>query len=165
LRYELDRKNTIPITSLHNSRNINFEDLYILNVVEGILPDKKRAQFLLSENQRKKLGLKTYEDITLRDKYYFYRLLTSSRQVTIFTRNDLEENIEISSFLEELKLHDLLEEPVNLGTSKLYKNLFYTLFEEKFSNLKDDNVSEKFFSFPAKKDDFPDIFQIPEKQN
>ncbi|MCK4311392.1 MAG: PD-(D/E)XK nuclease family protein, partial [Candidatus Cloacimonetes bacterium] len=159
-RYELDEvaENRIQITSLQDSRNLNFENVYVLNVIEGILPAAKHAQFLLSENQRSKLGLKTYEDIKLRDKYYFYRLLACCDNAIVFTRSHLEENIEVSSFIEELKLYDLVEETdKSAEKNNLYEQTFSSLLKKNESPLPNvDKISSDFFTIPHEKNDFPD---------
>jgi ATP-dependent helicase/nuclease subunit B len=150
-------KSRFDITTLQDTRNLEFENLYVLNVVEGVLPDRKHTQFLLSENQRKELGLKTYEDITIRDKFYFYRLICNCKNANVFTRYNLEENIEISSFLEELKLHDLLEEKDAVDFSNLQKQLFNNLFETKILEIPNKHsLPENFYSFPFDKSEFPD---------
>jgi len=158
LKLEIEAKQTnFDITTLQDTRNLDFDNLFILNVVEGILPDKKHTQFLLSENQRKDLGLKTYEDITLRDKFYFYRLFSNSRNPVAFTRNNLEENVEISSFLEELKIYDLLEENKPVDFSNLQKQLFGKLLKTKnFAIPEKSELSKDFFSFTYNKKDFKD---------
>ena len=145
------------ITTLQDTRNLSFENLFVLNVIEGVLPDHKHTQFLFSENQRKELGLKTYEDIKLRDKFYFYRLLCNCQNIVTFTRSNLEENVEISSFLEELKLFDLVEEKPTIDFPFLQKQLFANLFKTK--NLEIPNKQElpdNFFTFPFDKNEFPD---------
>ena len=159
-RYELDEvaENRIQITSLQDTRNLNFENVFILNVIEGILPAAKHAQFLLSENQRSKLGLKTYEDIKLRDKYYFYRLLACCENAVVFTRSHLEENIEVSSFIEELKLYNLVEETdKSAEKNNLYELAFSSLLNKNNYPLSDvDNFSSDFFTIPHEQSDFPD---------
>lgn len=143
-------------TTLHDTRNLQFENLLILNVVEGILPDRKHNQFLLSENQRKELGLKTYEDITLRDKFYFFRLLCNAENTFAFTRINLEENVEISSFLEELRIHDLIEEKEIFCFTELHQKLFQNLLADKNPILPPKSLlTENFYSFPFVQDDFP----------
>jgi hypothetical protein len=159
---KLKLKKPIPntrfdITTLQDTRNLTFENLFVLNVVEGVLPDRKHTQFLFSENQRKELGLKTYEDIKLRDKFYFYRLLCNCQNTIVFTRNNLEENVEVSSFLEELKLFDLIEEKPTSNFQFLQKQLFANLLKPK--NLEIPNKQEiprSFFAFPFDKNKFPD---------
>ncbi|MCK4653081.1 MAG: hypothetical protein KAU01_01395, partial [Candidatus Cloacimonetes bacterium] len=157
-RYELNEvaENRIQITTLQDSRNLNFENVYFLNIIEGILPAAKHAQFLLSENQRSKLGLKIYEDIKLRDKYYFYRLLACCKNAVVFTRCNLEENIEVSSLIEELKLHDLVEETDNPNEkNNLYELVFSSLLNKNNYLLPDiDNISSDFFSVPYEQSDF-----------
>ena len=59
---------------------------------------------MFTEKQRQLLGLKTYEDVRRREKYYFFRLLLNSSVVTLFTQKNIEHNVEASSFLEEIKL-------------------------------------------------------------
>ena len=112
LRYHFDDlpKHRIQCTSLQDTRNMNYPLVFVLNVVEGILPAARQQQFLLSEQQRKTLGLKTYGDIRLRDKYYFYRLLAGSGKSVLFTRLNSEKNIEVSSFVEELLLQGMAAE-------------------------------------------------------
>ncbi|MCF7858990.1 MAG: PD-(D/E)XK nuclease family protein [Candidatus Cloacimonetes bacterium] len=143
------------ITSLQDSRNLEFNDLFILNVVEGVLPDRKHKQFLFSENQRKELGLKTYDDITLRDKYYFFRLLCNCKKVIAFSRYNLEEDIEVSSFIEELKLDDLVEETDTETNIDLHKQLFNRLLPKKLPKVpKNIELPDNFFIFPFRKQDF-----------
>ncbi len=160
IMYELDdfAENRIQITSLQDSRNLIFKNVYILNVIEGILPAAKHTQFLLSENQRSKLGLKIYENIKLRDKYYFYRLLACCENAVVFTRCNLEENIEVSSFIEELKLYDLVEEIDNSNEkNNLYGLTFSSLLNKNNSPLPDiDNIASDFFTIPHEQSDFPD---------
>ncbi|HPG40647.1 MAG TPA: PD-(D/E)XK nuclease family protein [bacterium] len=93
------------IASLLDTRNLSFPAVAILNVTEGKIPQSRQAQFLFTDRQRKLLGLKTFEDIRLRDKYYFFRLALTSRQVSLYTQINNEKNVEVSSFIEELLLY------------------------------------------------------------
>ncbi|MFC1887605.1 PD-(D/E)XK nuclease family protein [Candidatus Cloacimonadota bacterium] len=152
----VERDCRYTITTLHNSRNLNFDELFILSLVEGVLPDRKHSQFLFSENQRKKLRLKTYDDITLRDKYYFFRLLTCSKQVHLFSQQDVEKNLEISSFLEELLLNDLLIEPAIEEEATLSKHIFHDLISDECKvPHKDVEITDDFFAFPFNINDIP----------
>lgn len=93
------------VTSLLDTRNLSFPAVAVLNVIEGRIPQARQAQFLFTDRQRKLLGLKTFEDIRLRDKYYFFRLVLASRQVCLFTQINNDKNIQVSSFIEELNLY------------------------------------------------------------
>jgi len=105
---EEDQKGSLhnrkEISSLLDSRNLCFEQVAILNASEGVLPAAQSTPFLFTESQRRKLGLKTYEDIRYWEKYYFFRLILNSRNVYIFAQQNRNQNIEVSSFIEELKL-------------------------------------------------------------
>lgn len=90
-------------TFLLDTRNIDYDSVALINVLEGKLPHARQTLFLFTERQRHYLGLKTYEDIRLREKYYFFRLVLTSDTVFLFTQNDIENNIQTSSFVEELK--------------------------------------------------------------
>lgn len=71
---------------------------------EGLLPTKRSTQFLFNEKQREILSLKCYEEIRLREKYYFQRLVLASKKCYFLGIENIEEDTSISSFLEELPL-------------------------------------------------------------
>lgn len=97
-------KAVVRMTDFLDTRNMSYPSVAVLNLVEGSLPHSRRIPFLFTEPQRKLLHLKTYEEIKLREKYYFYRLLLSSPRVLLFTCANQEQDIEMSSFLEEILL-------------------------------------------------------------
>ena len=70
---------------------------------ELFLPVQKK-QFLFSDSQRKTLGLKTYEHIRAREKYYLFRLIANSESTIILCINNIEKDISISSFVEDLRV-------------------------------------------------------------
>jgi hypothetical protein len=93
------------------------------------------------------------QNIKLRDKYYFYRLLANSDNAPVFSLSNLEENIEISSFLEELKLFDLIEE-VKLPNTNLYKQVFAAILKDNDDPVPNqDDISDEFFTIPFDKTD------------
>ncbi len=161
IKYNLNFKNQIKITSLQDTRNLRYNVLAILNVIEGVLPPVRQTPFLFSENQRQNLSLKTFEDIKLRDKYYFYRIISQAENVILFTCKNINENIDISSFIEELKIYlpqDLFIEK-SFGTQSykpFYKN-FLKNPEESTKPQKDIISKKEFYTFPFNKErDFPD---------
>ncbi|MBS3766591.1 MAG: PD-(D/E)XK nuclease family protein [Candidatus Cloacimonetes bacterium] len=153
---KVENDNKINVTNLHSTRNLQFRSLAILNVVEGVLPPTKKSTFLLFENQRKKIGLKSYEDIVLREKYYFYRLLAQTKNVFIFHINDMNENISTSSFLEELMLFLPSELFTNIHFYKHdYYNLHKTILDDKRPIHKVNHskkVTDEFFRFSSDDD-------------
>ncbi len=120
----LDRKSRIRINSLLDTRNNSYDSVAFLNMVEGEFPKRRSSQFIFNEKQREVIGLKSYEDIRLREKYYFYRLLLTSKEVYLFTIVDLDENTEMSSYIEEMAI-DSSQYKINtddMGYSQLLKN-------------------------------------------
>ncbi len=105
IKYTSDeKKKGVRINSLLDSRNNNYESLIFLNMIEGVLPTKRTSLFLFNEKQREVLGLKTYEGIRLREKYYFQRLVLTAKKSYFLAIESIDQNISISSFLEELPL-------------------------------------------------------------
>lgn len=105
------RINTAPVDQprvefidLQDSRNLSYTNVAVMNVVEKEIPHPRQTPFLFTEKQRQALGLKTYEDIKLREKYYFLRLVLTTPRVSILTQKNIEQNIDVSSFVEEIRL-------------------------------------------------------------
>jgi len=116
------------LTTLMDTRNLAYERIAILNLSDGLLPSRQEMQYLLTERQRAALGLKTFEDVRIWEKYYFARLLFSSSDAHLFAIRNEEENVEISSFVEELIIaleSDRLErhEVTDAGYRALYHGL------------------------------------------
>lgn len=99
-----DRRNQIEFISFAEARDLTFERLALLQVVEGQLPRTRSVPWLLTEQQRALLGLATSDDIRLREKYAFFRLALSTRELDLFTIENIGKNIQPSSFVEELGL-------------------------------------------------------------
>jgi len=97
-------KPTATVTNLMDTRNLQAEKVTFLNLVEGELPGGREAVWLFNEKQRKAIGLKTWEDIRNWERYYFYRILASAKEVELYTIFSQDKNIEPSSFMNELTL-------------------------------------------------------------
>lgn len=101
----LENKKGVRINSLLDTRNNQYDCLVFLNMTEGVLPTKRTNQFLFNEKQRQVLTLKTYEEVRLREKYYFQRLVLSAKKCYFLAIESIDEDISISSFLEEMPLN------------------------------------------------------------
>ncbi len=142
----------IQLTSLHNTRNLQYSNVVIVDTIEGVIPPARQTPFLLTEAQRRKLGLKTFEDIILREKYYLFRLIAQADTVHCFSRTSPSDRTEISSFLEELQIFfpSLFSQDVKPHT---------TLFSEHCQNwlpagsisLDHPKLPEDFFSLPFRR--------------
>jgi len=139
----------IRISNLIDTRNLCYHRVAILNANEDSLPGATQIPWLFSEAQRKLLGLKTYEDIRLREKYYFFRFLLSSETAWIFYIDNEDEDRQASSFLEEMKLFlpkEMMEE--TSWEDNGYKAVYASLFEAgdtRMENLPERNVPADFF--------------------
>lgn len=91
--------------NLMDSRNIQYDEVIVLNCVEGILPANPEAVWLLNEAQRKKLGLKHFELVRQWERYYFLRLVLGSKSATLLCYRNEERDLEPGSYLTELQSH------------------------------------------------------------
>ena len=156
----IEVKQKVNIFSLQDTRNLSYQEISILNLTEGVLPASPKTPYLFNEKQRAELGLKTYEDIRNRDKYYFFRLISNSKKVKLFTCNNLEKNIEISSFIEEIlldfpkniiKYHKIPDLSLKHSYSKFFKP------DEDFLSKNSNKKNDSFFTIPFDcAIDFPD---------
>ncbi|MBN1559356.1 PD-(D/E)XK nuclease family protein [candidate division KSB1 bacterium] len=95
----------VEFTDLQDTRNLSYAKIAVMNVVEKEMPSARQTPFLFTERQRHLLGLKTYDDIKLREKYYFMRLVLTSPYVSLITQKNILANIDVSSFVEEIELY------------------------------------------------------------
>lgn len=94
----------IKITPLREAPHLYREKVAFINITHGIIPSEGGGNFLLTDRQRKGLGLPTAAEKRLWEKYAFFRHLFSSKRAVVFTLKNPEENLTPSSFLEELRL-------------------------------------------------------------
>ncbi|MBM4403066.1 MAG: PD-(D/E)XK nuclease family protein [Candidatus Cloacimonetes bacterium] len=130
------------ITDIQDSRNLSYDEAVFFNVIEGEYPTRPSPVWLFSENQRSRLGLISWEDVRKRERYYFFRLLLSSRRAFLYTYFDPEKSVEQSSFIGEIielarHWNGGPSEPGGLGEielsisyarSDLIRSLFYSRF-------------------------------------
>ncbi|ADL12908.1 PD-(D/E)XK nuclease family protein [Acetohalobium arabaticum] len=119
----------VEVKDLLTSSFVNRNRIMMLNVVEGIVPRAEEAAFLLTESQRTQVGLKTYQQQRLEMKYKFFRHLLSSEQAVIFSLKNEEQNIAVSSFIEELQLkYNLPTKEVEI-TGADYPEIIKSIFD------------------------------------
>ncbi|HPI71968.1 MAG TPA: hypothetical protein PK843_07745 [bacterium] len=95
----------VQVLSLADTRNQTYERVILLNLVEGVLPSAPVTPFLFNDHQRKELGLTTHEQVRMREKKAFAALIFTTPEVHLLARKNTENNVEVSSFMEELALH------------------------------------------------------------
>lgn len=82
------------------TRNLTFERVFVMDAVEGILPQAGSKNSLLPLSVRRALGLSTYREEEAMEKYYFSLLAAGARELTVFFMDNGEK--EKSRFVEQL---------------------------------------------------------------
>ncbi len=95
----------LQVMGLLESRNLDFEKVFILSANEGIIPRTDETPSLIPQSVRKAFGLPLHQHADAMYGYYFYRLLHQSQQCIIVYRSSGDENHsgEPSRFLQQLK--------------------------------------------------------------
>ena len=157
--YQVGKRGRVQFTDLLDTRNLQYDRVAVLNVIEGQLPHPRQTPFLFTEGQRRFLHLKTYDDVVKREKYYFFRLLFSSAAAYLFTQKNIEKNIEPSSFLEEIKLYFPKEKVRVSQVPDLYYRSVYQQFftsQSAYQTNSEQTRDASFFCLPLDIDrDFP----------
>lgn len=149
----------VQVTNLTDTRNLQHQSVAVINAQEGVLPPSPTTPFLFNEHQRKKLGLKSYEQIRLREKYYFSRLTLNTPRVHLFTQKNLEKNVEPSSFVEEFMLYfDPQRIQRTIVTEDRLQAVYRTLMSQPRPEADGRRpVSDDFFIIPFRgEQDYPD---------
>ena len=93
------------VSNLLDSRNLRYDEVIIFNCMEGILPQNPEPVWLLNQAQKQRLGLKNYDVIRDWERYYFLRLILGSAKTTLYCYSEQENDLEPSSYLNELVQH------------------------------------------------------------
>jgi len=137
VKQKASEEKRISIHDFEESSQVQGENIAVLNLQEGVLPSVRKTAFLLTEQQRKVLKLKTWDDIRALEKYCFYKLLNNNNTVSLFYYDNQDDNIQRSSFIEELRflIPDL--KPVLLDDIA-YQDYFDSMITQKESLIQND---------------------------
>ena len=96
----------LQVMGLLESRNLDFENVFILNANEGILPPAIASGSFIPYHLRYGFGLPTYNNNDSMFAYYIYRLLHQSKNVYFLYNNVADEHTkaEVSRYIVQLKL-------------------------------------------------------------
>lgn len=97
--------NGLQVMGVLETRNLDFENIYILSMNEGSFPPGISQSSFIPFNLRKGYGLPTYEQQDAIFAYSFYRLLQRAKKVVLFynTESGLKTGGEMSRFLYQLQ--------------------------------------------------------------
>ena len=90
----------LQVLSLLETRCLQFNDVYFLNVNDDVLPGGISSDMLLPEQLREKLGLETRHDRDKLSEYYFHLLVRGAKRVHLFFSESSESDK--SRFVEQL---------------------------------------------------------------
>ena len=120
VNFSTDSSEGIQIMGLLETRLLDFENVIITNVNEGVLPPGKKNHSFISFESRKKFEMFTFLDKDAIYTYHFYRLIQRAKNIFLIYNIKSEglNSGEKSRFIYQLKFnnlknHDLKE--INLG--------------------------------------------------
>jgi CRISPR/Cas system-associated exonuclease Cas4 (RecB family) len=90
----------LQVLGLLETRNLHFDDVYLLNVNDNVLPGGLGSDMLLPQQLREKLQLETRRDRDKLSEYYFNLLVRGAKRVHLFF-SESGENTK-SRFVEQL---------------------------------------------------------------
>jgi hypothetical protein len=100
--------NGIQIMGILETRSLDFRNLIMLSVNEGVLPRNAAASSFIPYNLREAFGLPTIRHQDSIYAYYFYRLLQRAENITLIynSNSDGLKTGEMSRFIQQLKYSD-----------------------------------------------------------
>jgi len=101
----------LQIMGILETRTLDFENLILLSLNEGILPRGQSTGSFVPYNLRKGFGLPTFEHQDSIYAYYFYRLIQRAKNITFIYNNNSEgmKSGEMSRFLTQLKYNQAIK--------------------------------------------------------
>jgi len=90
----------LQVLGLLETRSLHFDDVYFLNVNDGVLPGGIGSDMLLPQQLRETLGLETRHDRDKLSEYYFHLLVRGAQRVHLFFSESGESDK--SRFVEQL---------------------------------------------------------------
>jgi CRISPR/Cas system-associated exonuclease Cas4 (RecB family) len=90
------------VLGLLETRNLQFDFVYVLDVNEGVLPPGRSTDMLLPQSLRKMLKMETYHDREILSEYYFNLLVQGATHVHLFFNETPNGDRERSRFIQKL---------------------------------------------------------------
>ena len=157
------KKNSFRINtkgSVISKKSINdyssCDKVYLLNMDESSMNRLFQENFILTSQQRSKMGLPGNDFIWKIQKYKYLRILKNANVSYIYYIQD-SSNYESSSFVEEIKLHNNVRTITNKASTSEYKNALLSIFSSNIDNIrlkKTYKESQGIDSLPIAKEDF-----------
>lgn len=136
----------MQIMGLLETRALDFENVFILSVNEGVIPKGQAQSSFIPFSLRKALKMPTYEDEDTITSYYFYRLIQKAKNIYLIYNTDLQNDVkEKSRYLLQIE-NELLGANKNINCiDKIVISEVYNIENKNIEIAKDGEVMEKIF--------------------
>ena len=92
----------LQVMGVLETRNLDFDNVYILSMNEGMFPTQDRQHSFVPYNLRKAYGLPTYDQQDAMYSYLFYRLIQKAKKVHLYYNTVEGKGGELSRFVQQL---------------------------------------------------------------
>jgi hypothetical protein len=154
LLQDLFKESSIPFTGeplrglqvmgLLETRTLDFENVFLLSVNEGVLPKGHSENSFIPYSLRKAFKMSTYEDEDSVVAYYFYRLLQRAKNIFVIYDTDMGQDVkEKSRYILQLE-NELIPQNKNINyVNKIVVPEIYSIEKKNIEVKKDENVIGK----------------------
>ncbi len=121
--FQSTNNKSMQIMGMLETRLLNFENLFVVSMNEGILPSGKINNSYIPFEIKKKFGLQTYVEKDAIFSYHFFRLMKGAKRIIITynTEPDIKGGGEISRFIRQIDIEGIHK--INFQTISDQKNL------------------------------------------
>lgn len=132
----------LQLMGVLESRNLDFENLIITSVNEGVLPSGRSGNSFIPHDVKAHLGLPTFKERDAIYSYHFYRMLQRAKNITLVydTETDGLKGKEKSRFILQLLAQQI---PTHHITHQIKAPQAYPALQSQLSVTKDDAVIER----------------------
>jgi hypothetical protein len=134
----------LQIMGLLETRALDFENVFLLSVNEGVLPQGHSENSFIPYSLRKALKMPTYEDEDSVKAYYFYRLLQKAKNIFLFYNMEIDQDVkEKSRYILQLE-NELIPLNKNIEyANKIVVSEIYSVEKKSIEVKKDIDIFKK----------------------
>ena len=142
LDYQGDAYNGLQIMGVLETRVLDFKNIIMISVNEGVLPSGKSNNSFITYDLKKEYNLPTYTEKDAIYTYHFYRLLHRAKNITLLYNNfsDGLSTGEKSRFITQLEID---QNPRHFQNNKIISPIITVYKAQKKSIIKTNEVMER----------------------
>jgi CRISPR/Cas system-associated exonuclease Cas4 (RecB family) len=145
--FEGNPNESLQIMGLLETRLLDFKNVIVLSMNEGVLPKGKAAPSLLLYDIKRHFGLSTHQRNDAIFGYHFFRLLQRAENVFLIYDNESTNNLaEKSRFMEQLAFEvkmQQLQETIHITNEQFVVPFSFSANKSKISITKTESILEK----------------------